>query len=297
VQVIDDRSFFDNIPHTLIDFETRGDGSAWGVPPGNIIRVAPDEYAPLGARITQSIGPVHYTIARTFDTGVGRDLLEVAGSVSHYLVDFAIDGFVRIEFTTNVNAFGLATIRSLASDSGPIIKDVFDTQGALVDTASFLPSLVDGIILGMDPTSSNDDYEHGFFGVYSPEFMIGSILIREDRALFDDLHFAVVPEPCSALLLLIGMSIVWYCVHKPTIEARHIVLGCALASCCNDSTAFGDITGQVQGYVHVAPQSMCGSAAYGGCIDNYFALRPLSSVNVCIQGGACGGVAWPSAAS
>lgn len=227
VQVIDDRSFFNNIPHTLIDFETRGDGSAWGVPPGNIIRVAPDEYAPLGARITQSIGPVHYTIARTFDTGVGRELLEVAGSFPHYLVDFAIDGFVRIEFTTNVNAFGLATIRGLAATSGPVFLNAFDTDGLLLDAVAFDTPFVDGVMMGADPFSSDDDFEYGFFGVYSPGSAIGSILILEDESSFDDLRFGVVPEPATWL----GITLIAFLCgsRKPVCgsqaQRRHALTG------------------------------------------------------------------------
>jgi hypothetical protein len=110
-----------------------------------------------------------------------------------------------------VNAFGLATIRGLAATSGPVLLNAFDTNGLLIDAVAFDTPFVDGVIMGADPFSSDDDFEYGFFGVYSPESTIGSILIHEDQASFDDLHFGVVPEPATWLGLALFAA---YCARR-----------------------------------------------------------------------------------
>jgi len=48
--VISDRSFFSGIEHTLLDFETRGDGSDVGLGFAEALVIPPDEYLAQGIR-------------------------------------------------------------------------------------------------------------------------------------------------------------------------------------------------------------------------------------------------------
>lgn len=214
VQVIDDRSFFDKIPHTLIDFETRGDGTSFAFSgPGDFTTIHPNEYAPQGVMISATAPPgtlLSPAVSLSPDAEPNRTWFESSASSPNFLIHLARNGEMRLDFPTHVRALGISALSIAAPNSGPVSLLAFDTNDQLIGEVLLGGNLIDGVVLG----SSHNlpfDYEIGFFGIHSPSRPIAYALIHEDLASFDGLHFSVVPEPATWVGLALFAA---YCARR-----------------------------------------------------------------------------------
>jgi len=196
VQIIDDRSFFDNIPHTQIDFDTRRDRLPWPDPSmGDLFAFPPNEYFGLGLEISSS----NLVLAtRSPMTGPIPAALAAAGSLPFSILTLSTEpGYLRFDFENPIRSFGITTLNVLGVSTGPVYLEVFDANGELLSTVYFEGSLIDGIVLG-EPFGANVDVAYGFIGL-AMDRPFTSVVIHESNARFDDLHFSVVPEPATWL--------------------------------------------------------------------------------------------------
>ena len=221
VQVIDDRSFFDNIPHTLIDFSTRGNGTAWPpLTPGQTFGFSEAEYTSSGVRIsTASNSPFVPRVARSPDSGAIPVALEQAGSAPFYISEFAADGYLRFDFEEPIQAFGIAVLRTAGSNVGPVLLEAIDMNGAMLGMIPFEGDLVDGVVNGT-PFGGTFDIEYGFLGIQSPGISIATVFLYDDSARYDDLHFSIIPEP--ATWLGIALFAVLCASRRPVLRGQAV---------------------------------------------------------------------------
>jgi len=206
IQVIDDRSFFNNIPHTLIDFETRGDGTQYSFGgQGDFVTIAPDEYSNHGVLISSP--SQHFlspAVVLSPSSEPNESWFKQDASSPNFLVDGTRHGFLRFDFPEGVNAISISALRISNIDSDPVVMTAYHQNGSVLGALTLTESLIDGTVSG----SQNGlpfDYEFGFFGLFSPSEEIAYAVIDEDLSSFDDLYFAIVPEPSSIFLLLISV--------------------------------------------------------------------------------------------
>lgn len=199
IQVIDDRSFFENIPHTLIDFESRMNGTPIILNEGQVLHVLPGEYRPLGVAFEGSADPGVLRIGNAasahFDVAQ-----EIIGSLDNSVAHPGRQGWFDILFVDSVFAFGISIINR--SDGFPVELLAFDSDDQLLSTTSFTGSLIDGAVDG-SLFGNAFSQQYGFAGAYDASGRIQRVRVMEDLTGLDDLHFAVVPEPLTLVLVLV----------------------------------------------------------------------------------------------
>ena len=193
--VIGEKSFFDFVPHTLIDFETRADGTDpfFGAGPTEIVHMPETEYAPFGFQFSEASDVGWIKVHRD---GV-QDVLASGGSPEIFAGVGSGDEAV-IEFLVPVRAFGLfALSERLAFFPFPPPSGlrVFDTEGNLLDEFLLEGDLLDGQI---------GFFEFGFMG-YASDVDIGRVeVVRNTVFGIDDLFFSAVPAPGGAAVMALG---------------------------------------------------------------------------------------------
>lgn len=187
---IDDASFFDSIRHTLITFETDGEGLPVIVPSGSVIPMPSDEYSAFGILLGPSVGWAN-DAAPTFDAAQA-----IGGSLPN-----AITGFVDVfdlVFTVPVHAFGFWVVNNDSVSTLPMFL-AFDANDNAIEAVVFEGGLVDGTI-GVA--------EYGFMGI-SSAVEIGRVRISKEATIFDNLMFSAVPAPGALGLLTVACFATW----------------------------------------------------------------------------------------
>ena len=186
-QVIADRSFFDTLPSTLIDFETRGDGTPVVLRPGDSETLPAGEYAAQGVTFNMDIEWVN-------DAGVDFSAAQAIGGSPDIGIPDLPDDFTMF-FDAPVRAFGFWVVNNRTRSIDPRFE-AFDASGASLGIAVFNGSLIDGI---------TGIAEYGFMGIASPGAPIASVRITKDATMFDDLVFTTVPAPASTTAIILGV--------------------------------------------------------------------------------------------
>ena len=128
---------------------------------------------------------------------------ELVGSPLYVMLEIDGTDLLRFDFETPMNAVGVAVLSR--ADHGLIELEAYDATGLLIDEVFFLGDVIDGTILGSDYGHVHD-VDYGFFGVFTPETEIAYALLRgAPHTAFDDLHFGVIPEPATGLLVILGI--------------------------------------------------------------------------------------------
>ncbi len=282
VQVISDRSQFVG-DFTVIDFETRGDGTPITLDPGRVFRFSPNEYAAKGVNIEPSGLGFPPEIVNPLPSAQFQIAHAIAGSAPNYLSDGSRNDFIRFVFTIPVNAVGIAVFNN--ADAGPVFLEVYDNKDRFIDFVYFGGDLIDGIVPGAD-FGDGPDLTYGFFGLYSFDVLIGSAILHEDLTAFDDLHFGIIPLPGTVAFLL--PAVLFLVGRRRRVQAAFTV---ACAACLNLSIGSDveaqTIRGRVEGNVVLSERPICGAIPPPGCGDPLFTTVPLENVLVCVEGGPC----------
>jgi len=218
--VIDDRSFFDGLEHTFLDFETRGDGTPLAplIPPNDSAGMPSDEYAGSGILFDGpfvSWGRVPPPEPILFPEGNRSDALEAAGSLSLYFGGGSQTESFSILFTEPVRAVGMAIIQQGFRGGAPSIHrtsiiSAYGQDGALLGELRFWGDLIDGgtggVLAGGIFGDEFQQFQYGFVG-FASETPIARLELDEIGAVFDDLHFSAVPAPgAGAAFALLGLG-------------------------------------------------------------------------------------------
>jgi len=193
--VITDPAFFDAIPHTLIDFETRSDGTPVDLAEGSRQSMRFGEYSPLGVAIFGDPNWVNFT---------SDDLEAVQGAYASLDNALALGAVspgspVGIGFLTTgtVRAFSIFIMMSVSTPTPRPEFDIFSGD-TFFTTIVFDESLVQGRV---------GDIEFGFVGYASEEPFDAVIMRNYTRPAFDDLRFSAIPAPgAGAAFGLLGLG-------------------------------------------------------------------------------------------
>lgn len=183
--IITSASYFASVPHTLINFETDGQGNAISLIQGQSQVMPLDAYAPQGVMFNNPIRWVNDGNA-AFD---GAQAALGSGSVG---IPSSYASTVDLTFTGTVHAFGLFIVNNRRSDAaGPTIT-AYDASGNVIESAQWGSQFIVGTII-----SGNTTADYGYAGLYSLGAPIARVVIVKHAALLDDLSFggAVVPAP------------------------------------------------------------------------------------------------------
>jgi len=222
--VIDDRSFFHDIEHTLLNFETKGDGSRVDLPFVGMETFGPDEYSEYGVTFPQGGAWGNFPPPNA-DTILGGGIGDSLDAVGSWPTAIGGGDDWTITFSVPVHAVGIGVVQAGWGFTGPagdrvILKELqthmraFDKHGLLLGEAVFWGDLVDGgfggPFLGGDFGEEFDAFPFGFLGVFSPDRPIDHVRFThgvDAGVIFDDLHFSALPAPGpGAALALTALS-------------------------------------------------------------------------------------------
>jgi len=181
--VITDPAFFDAIPHTLIDFETRHDGTPVDLPEGSILSMNFGEFSTLGVAIFGDPNWVNFT---------SDDLETVQGTYATLDNSLAMlpvfpGDPVGLAFLTTgtVRAFSIFVMMDVSEPRPRPEFDIFSGD-TFFTKLTFDESLVQGRV---------GDIEFGFVGYTSDEPFDAVVMHNFTRPAFDDLRFSAFPAP------------------------------------------------------------------------------------------------------
>lgn len=187
---ITDRSYFDGLSPTVIDFETNGSGGALSLIQGEVQTLNANEYAGLGVRFSQDIAWVNdgNSLFDAAQTVAGTPVVSIPSSLFNSF---------DLLFDSPVHAFGLFVANNNAEDqTGPSFT-AYDADGMVIETVTWGSAFIEGGFLSVD---------YGFMGISAPGAQIARVSISKQAAILDDLTFAVIPAP-GAMGLLAGAGL------------------------------------------------------------------------------------------
>jgi len=191
--IISDPAFFDAIPHTLIDFETRQDGTPVIVDEGKATSMANDAYNTLGVLIFGAPAWVNFTSDDI------EAIQEQHASPKNSLALFAVSPGdpVGIGFVPPVRSWGLFITMDVSVERPRPVFNVFSGD-TFRTSITFEGDLVQGRL---------GDIEYGFVGYTSDEPFDAIVMENFTRPAYDDLRFSAIPAPgAGAAFALLGLG-------------------------------------------------------------------------------------------
>jgi len=186
--VIDDRSFFDAIPHTFLDFETTGDGSPVDLADGDLEIMSFKEYDAFGMR-WNGLGTAFWGNPSDPDAEAA---ITAAGSPNH-VVGWS-NGRAGMFFPSlTVQSVGFSLFVDTSVHVDPIIIHAARFDGSIIETIEFGSSHFDGMI---------GDIAFGFVGFTLDEPVSDIVFVQVFDFAIDDLHYSNVPAPGSFAIVL-----------------------------------------------------------------------------------------------
>jgi len=190
--VILDSDFFSTIPHTLVTFETDGEGNQVIIAAGDERAMPVDEYAALGFTFPEEI--LWVNTEGFFDQGqtIGGSLDISISKVYKAEPFLPSDYYIDIDFLIPLRAFGFWVVHNPVTESPTFTA--YGTNG-VIETAVFEGDAIDGSI---------GQVNYGFLGITAQE-NITRIRLTEYAATLDNFTHSPVPEPATISLLGMGM--------------------------------------------------------------------------------------------
>jgi len=194
--IITDKSFFNGLPNTLIDFETRGNGTPLVLIDGQTMSLPTSEYSAQGALFSSGVNWVND------GTPAFNAAQNLAGLGPNAVPSTAINTFT-ITFTGTVRSFAVWIANNFMVDAnGPSIT-ARDGSNQIIRTESFGNQT--GGSPFVDGRVSVADY--GYIGIWS-QTPIASVTITKNTAIVDNLCFSSeVPAPGVVALPAIGAAL------------------------------------------------------------------------------------------
>lgn len=188
---ITDRSFFDDLSPTVIDFETDGSGAGMNLIQGQIQTLPANEYSSLGVRFNQNIAWVN-------DGNAQFDAAQILAATPVVSIPSSQFNSFSVLFDVPVEAFGMFVANNRAADQvGPSFT-AYDADGMVIETVTWGNEFIEGGFSLVD---------YGFMGISSPGVLIARVEISKQAAILDDLTFAVIPAP-GAMGVLAGAGLI-----------------------------------------------------------------------------------------
>lgn len=188
--IINNKSFFNSLPTTTINFETTGAGAAVPLVDGQTLTMPTSAYQNLGVLFQSPIAWVN-------DGGIDFDIAQfIGGSPDNSIPSSAVASLV-IQFTTPVRSVGFFVANTYSVDGvGPTFV-ARDAQGNILQSVSFgTQTGASQFVAGRVGTA-----DYGFMGLTSVT-PIATLSISKQAAILDDLMFSSqIPAPASALAL------------------------------------------------------------------------------------------------
>jgi hypothetical protein len=180
--IIDSASFFQSIPHTLIDFETDGLGNPLSLIDGQSAVMPAAEYAAAGVTFVSAVRWVN-------DASPAFDAAQAIGGSPDHAIPSAFVGNFAFTFSVPVRAFGMWVINNDGADpAGPSFL-AYDANNVLIESVQFQGALIDGNV-----NDGNTVATYGYMGIHADRD-IARVEVRKVAATFDDLRFSAVPAP------------------------------------------------------------------------------------------------------
>jgi hypothetical protein len=188
---IESATFFDSVPHSLVNFEHRGDGvSPVSLIAGETALLNAAEYSSLGFSFDRDIQWVN-------DANAMFDAAQAVGGSPQIGIPGSLHSEFEIHFATTVRAFGFWVVNNSIADHFPQFE-AFDAANNSLGYYSFGDGFVDGFI-GVA--------QYGFMGISSPT-PIARVRITKDYAMLDNFTFSAVPSAGTlGILPLLGASL------------------------------------------------------------------------------------------
>ncbi len=181
-ELILSEDFFETIPHTVLDFNSDGNGKPISLPDSNWLAMPPDEYAGWGVVFNPEVAWVRNGFPDIAPHGSPPVEIAAVGNYAEYFIEFSVP----------VRSFGFDCLHSNSLGSTPAFE-VY-SHGELIEIARF-----DGVAIDLD----DGIISYGFLGVTS-ETDIEKIHVTGSVMPLDDMHFSAVPEPATILLFGLG---------------------------------------------------------------------------------------------
>jgi len=217
--VIDDRSFFDGIEHTFLDFETKGDGSPVDLPPLGGQLFSPTEYNNFSVNFQSNDSDSFGMAWSNFPPpnplcGICQSI----GAVGSPVTIIGGGGNWTMTFSVPVHAVGIGVVQGAwgtPSNFDPPEKELqtrmraFSAGGRILGEVFFWGDLVDGGFGGAFAGGFfGEEFQKnpfGFLGIFSPDSPIASVQFTHSASIagvgFDDLHFSALPAPGAGATL------------------------------------------------------------------------------------------------
>jgi hypothetical protein len=217
--VIDDRSFFSGIEHDSLDFESRGDGAALNLFPGQSALIPSDEYASAGIRFGTPFAWGHIGAPPSDNpdfAGGASEAVDAAGSWPT-IIGGAGDTWT-IEFTKPILAFGTGVVQlgfagsAEPSEDATTTVDAFSASGKLLGRVTLWLDTVDGGFGGPYAGGRYGDewseFSYGFIGLAADEPIARIELRNVFSSILDDFHVSAVPSPgTTSAVALFGIGV------------------------------------------------------------------------------------------
>lgn len=183
--VIDDKSYFDAFPTTVISFEYDGDGNEVSLLEGQSMAMPATAYSALGVTFSPAVRWVN-------DGTPAFDAAQMIGGSPNNGIPGADADLFEIIFSVPVRAVGMFVINNRNASSEVPSFTAYDATGQELGSVEFGSDLIDGTIVF--PNAPTIVVDYGFMGLTS-DAPIARLVVGKDAAVLDDLMFTPVPAP------------------------------------------------------------------------------------------------------
>lgn len=181
---ITDQVFFEGFESTLIDFETRGNGTPLALIEGQTLTMPTAEYASFGVTFSPAVQWVN-------DGTPAFNAAQNLGGTAHHAIPSTSVNTFTMTFAGGVRSVGMWVANNYVTDPDGPLFTARDSDGVVIKQFTFGSQtsgseFVHGRVLTAD---------YGFFGLFST-VPIATVTITKSAAILDNLVFSEqIPAP------------------------------------------------------------------------------------------------------